>query len=129
MGFGLSALIKAMNAGDSLAALCLAGALVHILNHAFLKGSLFLAAGSVLRQTGTLDQDRLGGLMKRMPFTGALFAVNSFALAGLPPMTGLTPYLSDLTSAHLPCMPMIRSFCPFRKTGHTSISEPTAFSH
>ena len=88
MGFGLSALIKAMNAGDSLAALCLAGALVHILNHAFLKGSLFLAAGSVLRQTGTLDQDRLGGLMKRMPFTGALFAVNSFALAGLPPMNG-----------------------------------------
>lgn len=88
MGFGLSAMFSSCGREDPLAALCLAGALVHILNHAFLKGSLFLAAGSVLRQTGTLDQDRLGGLLLRMPFTGTLFAVNAFGLAGLPPLNG-----------------------------------------
>ncbi|MBQ5795841.1 MAG: hypothetical protein IIW14_07610 [Kiritimatiellae bacterium] len=88
MGLGLSALFAGRKDCEGVASLCLAGALAHILNHAFLKGSLFLAAGSVLRQTGTLDQDRLGGLMRRMPFTGTLFAVNAFALAGLPPLNG-----------------------------------------
>lgn len=88
MGLGLSALIAGKDAKNPLAALCMAGALAHILNHAFLKGSLFLAAGSVLRQTGTLDQDKMGGLMRRMPFTGTLFAVNAFGLAGLPPLNG-----------------------------------------
>ena len=88
MGLGLSAMFSSHGKEGPLAALCLGGALAHILNHAFLKGSLFLAAGSVLRQTGTLDQDRLGGLMRRMPFTGTLFAVNAFGLAGLPPLNG-----------------------------------------
>ena len=88
MGLGLAFLVSGQQAGNPLAMLCWGGAIAHILNHAFLKGSLFLAAGSVLRQTGTLDQDRLGGLMRRMPFTGALFAVNAFGLAGLPPMNG-----------------------------------------
>jgi formate hydrogenlyase subunit 3/multisubunit Na+/H+ antiporter MnhD subunit len=88
MGLGLSFLVSGQKAGEPLAMLCWSGALAHILNHAFLKSSLFLAAGSVLRQTGTLDQDRLGGLMRRMPFTGTLFAVNAFGLAGLPPLNG-----------------------------------------
>jgi formate hydrogenlyase subunit 3/multisubunit Na+/H+ antiporter MnhD subunit len=85
MGLGLSALAWGRGAGASVAALCAAGALVHILNHAFLKGALFLTAGSVLRQTGTLDQDCLGGLLRRLPLTGTLFTLNAFALAGLPP--------------------------------------------
>ena len=88
MGFGLSFLLAGETAGKPLAALCWGGALAHVLNHAFLKGSLFLAAGSVLRQTGTLDQDKLGGLMRRMPFTGTLFTLNAFGLAGLPPLNG-----------------------------------------
>jgi formate hydrogenlyase subunit 3/multisubunit Na+/H+ antiporter MnhD subunit len=87
MGLGLSFLFDETGSVP-LATLCRAGALVHILNHAFLKGALFLGAGSVLRETGTLDQDRLGGLMRRMPFTGTLFAVNAFGLAGLPPLNG-----------------------------------------
>ncbi len=64
----------------------LAGALLHVLNHALLKGGLFLGAGSVLRMTGTLDMDRLGGLMKRMPGTGTFFTLNAFGLSGLPPL-------------------------------------------
>ena len=64
----------------------LTGALLHVVNHAFLKGGLFLGAGSVLRMTGTLDMDRLGGLMKKMPGTGTLFALNALGLSGLPPL-------------------------------------------
>jgi formate hydrogenlyase subunit 3/multisubunit Na+/H+ antiporter MnhD subunit len=99
MGLGLSFLITGQKADEPLAMLCLGGALAHILNHALLKGSLFLAAGSVLRQTGTLDQDRLGGLMRRMPFTGALFAVNAFGLAGLPPLSGFLGELAIYIAA------------------------------
>ncbi len=88
MGLGLSLLFSSRGDFNSLAKLCFAGALVHVLNHAFLKGSLFLAAGSILRQTGSLDKDVLGGLLRRMPFTGTIFTLNAFSLAGLPPMNG-----------------------------------------
>ena len=88
MGFGLGALALGREAEKHIVDLAVAGALAHILNHAFLKGALFLGAGSIFRQTGTLNQDELGGLLKRMPFTGTLFTVNAFSLAGLPPMNG-----------------------------------------
>ena len=53
-----------------LAALGLAGGLLHVWNHALMKGLLFLGAGSVLHGAGTKDLERLGGLLKRMPTTG-----------------------------------------------------------
>ena len=94
MGLGLAALGSVPNAeGPELITLALLGAFAHVLNHAFLKGALFLGAGSVLRQTGTLDQDKLGGLMKRMPKTGTLFVLNALGLSGLPPFNG---FLSEL---------------------------------
>ena len=101
LGLGLGAVLYARGDFTPLALLSIAGALVHILNHAFLKGALFLGAGSVLRQTGTLDQDRLGGLLRRMPFTGSLFTVNAFALAGLPPLNGFIGELAIYVSAFL----------------------------
>ncbi len=68
------------------AAVCgFGGAFLHILNHAVLKGCLFLSAGSVLKATGTLNMDKHGGLQKRMPHTGTAFLYSSFALSGLPP--------------------------------------------
>ena len=70
------------------AALALAAALLHVVNHAAFKGLLFLGAGSVIKATGTRDLDRLGGLMRRMPFTGATFAVGALAIAALPPLNG-----------------------------------------
>ena len=48
------------------------GALLHVLNHSLFKGLLFLAAGSVVHATGTRDTNRLGGLLKKMPWTGAV---------------------------------------------------------
>ena len=65
-----------------------AGAFIHIFNHAVLKGTLFLGAGEVYRSTNLLDMDRLGGLMKRIPFAGKIFTLSGLSLGGLPPFNG-----------------------------------------
>jgi formate hydrogenlyase subunit 3/multisubunit Na+/H+ antiporter MnhD subunit len=71
-----------------LAALSLVSALVLLFNHAAFKGALFLSAGSVQVATGSRDLDRLGGLLRRMPQTGALFLVAAAAISALPPLNG-----------------------------------------
>ncbi len=72
----------------TMAALGFAGALLHVLNHAIFKGLLFLGAGSVLHGTGTGDMDLLGGLYKRMPWTGTTFLIGAASICGLPPLNG-----------------------------------------
>ncbi len=72
----------------SWAILGFAGGLLHVFNHAIFKSLLFLGAGSIQHATGTLEIDRLGGLLKRMPVTGTTFLVGSAAIAGLPPLNG-----------------------------------------
>jgi len=69
------------------------GALLHVLNHSLFKGLLFLAAGGVAHATGTRDTNRLGGLLKKMPWTGALFLLGAVAICGLPPLNG---FISEL---------------------------------
>ena len=64
------------------------GALLHVLNHAVCKSLLFMGAGNVLHATGTRDAEQLGGLLKKMPQTGALFLVGLAALGALPPLNG-----------------------------------------
>ncbi len=71
-----------------IAAIALVSALLLVVNHAAFKGSLFLSAGSVQVATGTRDLDRLGGLMRSMPVTGAVFVVGGLAIAALPPLNG-----------------------------------------
>lgn len=71
-----------------IAILGIAGALLHVLNHCVFKGLLFLGAGTVLHQTGTGEMDKLGGLMKKMPFTGTCFMTGAAAISGLPPFNG-----------------------------------------
>jgi NADH:ubiquinone oxidoreductase subunit 5 (subunit L)/multisubunit Na+/H+ antiporter MnhA subunit len=62
--------------------------LLHVVNHSLYKGLLFLGAGAVYHATGTRDLDRLGGLMKRMPWTASAFLVGATAIVGLPPLNG-----------------------------------------
>ena len=71
-----------------MAALGLTGCLLHVINHAVSKSLLFLGAGSVLHAAGTGEIDRLGGLLKRMPVTGATFLIGAAAISGLPPLNG-----------------------------------------
>ncbi len=70
------------------------GALLHVINHALYKSLLFLAAGSVQMRAGTLDMNRLGGLLRQMPITGAAFLLASCAIAGLPPLNGFVSELA-----------------------------------
>jgi hydrogenase-4 component B len=69
-------------------ALAFAAALLHTLNHAVFKAALFLGAGAIAGAVGELELDRLGGLLRRMPWTGAAFLVASMAIAGVPPLNG-----------------------------------------
>lgn len=70
------------------AVLGLAGGLLHIWNHSLMKGLMFLCAGSVWHGAGTRDMEQLGGLMKRMPRTGAWMVLGAVALSATPPLNG-----------------------------------------
>jgi formate hydrogenlyase subunit 3/multisubunit Na+/H+ antiporter MnhD subunit len=71
-----------------LATLGFAGALLHTLNHALFKSLLFYTAGNVYQATHTLDIEKLGGLIKKMPQTALLFLVAAIAISGIPPFNG-----------------------------------------
>jgi hydrogenase-4 component B len=71
-----------------LSALAFAAALLHVANHAAFKGLLFVAAGAFGDEIGRLELDQLGGLLRRMPWTGAAFLVGCGAIAGVPPLNG-----------------------------------------
>jgi formate hydrogenlyase subunit 3/multisubunit Na+/H+ antiporter MnhD subunit len=86
-GIGLAIIFHSFQK-DALAALALTAALYHSLNHAFMKGLLFLGTGSVLHATGERNLGKLGGLIHRMPKLALLVLVGTLALAGLPPLNG-----------------------------------------
>jgi hydrogenase-4 component B len=87
LGIGLGVL-GAATGTPSLAAIGFTAALLHVLNHSIFKGLLFLAAGAVQHGAHSLDFERLGGLLNRMKWTGAVFLVGAAAIVGLPPFNG-----------------------------------------
>ena len=94
IALGLGVGLLGISYGNApMAFLGLAGGLLHVLNHALFKSLLFLGAGAVAHATGTREIDRLGGLLKRMPVTGATFLVGAAAICGLPPLNG---FVSEL---------------------------------
>jgi hydrogenase-4 component D len=62
------------------------GGLLHIINHAFAKGTLFLSAGAVVYMTGTRSIGQLGGLGRRLPLVGIAFVMGVLAITGVPPL-------------------------------------------
>ncbi|GIW41171.1 MAG: cation:proton antiporter [Candidatus Binatia bacterium] len=58
----------------------------HLVNHAFLKITLFFCAGAIYVETGYERVSELGGIGRRMPLTMLAFALASLGLAGIPPM-------------------------------------------
>ena len=87
LGMGLGVLGRAEGMPD-LAALGMAGALLHVINHAVFKGLLFLGVGAVAQASGTRNIERLGGLLPRMRGTALCFLIGAAAIAGLPPLNG-----------------------------------------
>ncbi len=85
MGLGVVALgLKAPILGS----LAFAGALLHVFNHSLFKSLLFYAAGGIQFRTHTLNLERLGGLIQKMPQTACLFLIGAAAISGLPPLNG-----------------------------------------
>lgn len=64
------------------------GALVHIVNHAFMKGALFLCAGLFIKRFGIRNVSRLDGIARRAPVASAAFAIAALGMIGTPPLSG-----------------------------------------
>ena len=92
IGIGLYLIFQSYGFTD-LAMLALIGSLFHTLNHALFKSLLFLTTGSVVNETGTRNIEKMGGLIKVMPYTGVLFLIGSISIAALPPFNG---FVSEL---------------------------------
>jgi NADH-quinone oxidoreductase subunit L len=61
----------------------------HLMTHAFFKGLLFLAAGSVIHSvSGEQDMRQMGGLRTKIPWTFWTMTIATFAIAGIPPFAG-----------------------------------------
>ena len=71
-----------------LAALGLLAGLYHTINHAAFKALLFLGAGALQFSTHTRHIEEYGGLLRRMPWTGAFFLIGAVSIAALPPTNG-----------------------------------------
>ena len=83
LGLGAS-LIFLQHHALTAAALALVAALLHAWNHAWFKSLLFLGAGSLSDSAHTVDLNALGGLQRRMPFTGLAMLLGCCSIAGLP---------------------------------------------
>jgi formate hydrogenlyase subunit 3/multisubunit Na+/H+ antiporter MnhD subunit len=64
------------------------GGLFHMLNNAMYKSCLFLTGGSVEKQAGTTDLEKLGGLAWKMPVTFICFLIAALSISGVPPFNG-----------------------------------------
>ncbi len=92
LGFGLYVIFATLGF-QTIALLALAGSLFHSLNHALFKSLLFMTTGSVVNATETRDIEAMGGLIKRMPKTAALFLIGALSISALPPFNG---FVSEL---------------------------------
>lgn len=64
------------------------GGLIHIVNHAFAKITLFFCAGAIYIAAHKKYISEMGGLGRTMPFTFGAFAVASLSMIGVPPVAG-----------------------------------------
>jgi len=87
LGFGASVIFAAVGL-PLLAGMALIAAFYHMLNHSIYKSLLFLGAGLVDEHAGTRDLDRLGGLMRLMPWTAGVFLIGALAISAVPPFNG-----------------------------------------
>jgi NADH-quinone oxidoreductase subunit L len=77
-----------------------ADGMFHLMEHAFFKALLFMAAGLVIHAlAGEQDIRKMGGLRRLMPFTFVAFLIGTLSLAGIPPFSGFFSKDSILAAA------------------------------
>jgi len=65
------------------------GAVLHLLNHAFMKATLFFVAGNLRTKTGNSDINLFDdSYRKKYPWTMMAFTIASLSMVGLPPLAG-----------------------------------------
>ncbi len=62
--------------------------ILHLFNHALMKGALFMAMGCIMYRVGSVRIDRMAGLGKQMPWTMAAFVGGGLSLIGVPLTVG-----------------------------------------
>jgi NADH-quinone oxidoreductase subunit M len=70
------------------------GAVLVMIAHGFLAALTFGLSGYIYQQTGTLQIDQLGGLLRRLPFIGAALMMAALAGCGLP---GFANFAGEIT--------------------------------
>ncbi len=89
LAYSSVAQIGYMILGISLAsATGLAAGIIHLFNHALMKGGLFLALGCVVYRIRSCRLEAMAGLARRMPWTMAAFCVGGLSLIGVPLTAG-----------------------------------------
>lgn len=66
------------------------GAMIHIANHAFTKGTLFMCAGIIAEETGKKNISEMKGMGTRLPVTMIAFTIAALGMIGVPPLAGFT---------------------------------------
>ncbi len=87
IGLGLSVIFIG-SGHPGLGVLGLIAALYHTLNHALFKSLLFLGAGAIVQRGHERDLELMGGLLRRMPWTGLFFLIGCISISALPPFNG-----------------------------------------
>lgn len=62
--------------------------ILHMFNHALMKGALFMALGCVMYRVGSVEVERMAGLGRAMPWTMAAFVAAGLSLVGVPLTVG-----------------------------------------
>ena len=89
LAYSSVAQIGYMTLGISLATTTgVAAAILHLFNHALMKGALFLALGCVMYRIGSARIDRMAGLGRDMPWTMAALVLGGLSLIGVPVTAG-----------------------------------------
>jgi multicomponent Na+:H+ antiporter subunit D len=86
------------------------GGLLHIMNHALMKITLFFCAGAIITLTGRDRIAQLHGAAKRLPLTMAAFAIGGLGLVGILPICGyITKYyiLTGCFQAERPAVALV----------------------
>jgi multicomponent Na+:H+ antiporter subunit D len=66
----------------------LSAGILHIFNHAIMKGCLFMAVGCVFYRQGSIKIENFKGLGRTMPWTMAAFVIGGLGLIGMPLTAG-----------------------------------------
>ena len=77
----------------------LQASLFHIMNHAVMKGSAFIAVAGIVAVLASSHLDKIKGLGRKMPITALGLVISLLALAGVPPLNGFWSKLMLFGSA------------------------------